>query len=123
MTVRTTRTAMSEPSASSSHEGGKRTPFPALPPGHLLYTGWARLLSFILAVVLSVLILVWPHAVAVSLTEIRHGLLSLLMWGMAAGFVHGVGYVPVHRIWRVLLGPMLGWPIMIGGIVWVVLKG
>lgn len=88
-----------------------------------LYAGWARLLSFALAAALTAFILIWPRAVAASLTEVRHGLLSLLMWGIAAGFVHGVGYVPVHRIWRLLLGPFVGWPLMLGGIAWVLGKG
>lgn len=105
-----------------------RTAVPEQAPQHAgrplwLYTGWARLLSFVLAVALTAFILIWPRAVAASLTEVRHGLLSLLMWGIAAGFVHGVGYVPVYRIWRLLLGPLVGWPLMLGGIVWVLAKG
>jgi cyd operon protein YbgE len=83
----------------------------------------ARLLSFLLASALSVLILVYPRAVASGLSEVRHGLLALLMWGIAAGFVHGVGYTPVHRVWRLSLGPWVGWPLMIGGICWLLLKG
>jgi len=77
----------------------------------LLYSGAARLLSLLLAGGLSGLILFLPHLVAEG--GVDHGLLSLLMWGIAAGFVHGVGYVPLHRIWRLLFAPLLGWGLML----------
>lgn len=93
-----------------------------LRPGHL-DRGWARGLSFLLAAALSVLILVYPKALASGIADVRHGLLSLLMWGVAAGFVHGVGYTPVRPILRVLLGPYVGWPLMLGGIAWVLARG
>jgi predicted membrane protein len=35
--------------------------------------------------------------------------LTLIMWGMSAGFVHGVGFVPRNRVLRVLLGPVIAW--------------
>lgn len=31
-----------------------------------------------------------------------HGLAALLFWAMSAGFVRGVGFVPRHRLWRLL---------------------
>jgi predicted membrane protein len=74
-----------------------------------LYSGAARLFSLLLAAGLSGTILVLPTLVAGG-----HGQLSLLMWGIAAGFVHGVGYVPVYRVWRWLLGPLVAWLLMLG---------
>lgn len=35
-----------------------------------------------------------------------HGLAMLLFWAMSAGFVRGVGFIPAHRVWRVLFS---GW--------------
>lgn len=35
-----------------------------------------------------------------------HGLATLLLWAMAAGFVRGVGFVPRHPVSRLLLS---GW--------------
>ncbi|MFT7774073.1 MAG: cyd operon YbgE family protein [Roseateles sp.] len=35
-----------------------------------------------------------------------HGLAMLVFWAMSAGFVRGVGFVPQHRVWRVLFS---GW--------------
>lgn len=82
-------------------------------------TAGARFASFLLACVLSGLILVYPRALAGSGNEIRHGLLVLMMWGIAAGFVHGVGFVPRAPLWRYLLGPLAGWPIMAAGVIWI----
>ena len=71
-----------------------RSPIPYPNPG------WMRLVSIALAIGLSVLILVYPRVVATSVSEVNHGLLTLLMWGIASGFVHGVGFVPRLTIWR-----------------------
>jgi cyd operon protein YbgE len=79
--------------------------------------GWSRLLSLLLAAALSVLVLIYPRAVATSVSEINHGLLSLLMWGIAIGFIHGVGFVPRLTVWRVMFHPFIGWPLMVFGIV------
>lgn len=79
---------------------------------HWPYNSVARSLSLLLAVSLSGVILVAPTLLVGEGSS--HALLSLLMWGIAAGFVHGVGYVPVHRIWRWLLGPLAGWGLMLG---------
>lgn len=78
-----------------------------------LYSGWARALSMVSALGLSGTLLVMPQVVAVDTLSLQHGPLSLAMWGMSAGFVHGVGYVPVLKVWRWTLGPMIGWPLMI----------
>lgn len=83
----------------------------------------ARLLSLALALTLAALILVYPRAIAASMGEVRHGLLTLLMWGMAAGFVHGVGFVPRLWPWRLLFNPLLGWLLMGYGTWWMVVNG
>jgi len=88
-----------------------------------LYGFAARLLSLLMAVVLSALILIYPRAIATSVTDINHSMLSLLMWGIAAGFVHGVGFVPEHWLWRVLLGPVMAWLLMAMGLVFITLAG
>ena len=77
-----------------------------------------RLLSLALAIALSTLVLVYPKAVASSVSDVRHGLLSMMMWGIAAGFVHGVGFVPRLLVWRVVFHPITGWLLMAMGIVW-----
>lgn len=71
----------------------------------------------LLALSLSVLIFIYPQAVAVSVSGVNHGLLALLMWGISIGFVHGVGFVPRMALWRAVFSPFLGWPLMVFGVV------
>ena len=78
--------------------------------------GWSQLASLAMAIVLSSLLLIYPRVVAVSLGDVNHGLLTLLLLGISAGFVHGVGFVPHMSIWRVLFHPFIGWPLMGYGI-------
>lgn len=78
--------------------------------------GWSRLISILMAVALAALILIYPRAVATSVSDVNHNLLNLLMWGIAIGFIHGVGFVPRMAVWRVVFSPMLGWPLMVFGI-------
>jgi len=44
--------------------------------------------------------------------------LMLCMWGIAAGFVHGVGFVPRNLILRIALGPIAAWLLMLLGTAW-----
>ncbi|MEK9767182.1 MAG: cyd operon YbgE family protein, partial [Thalassolituus sp.] len=60
-----------------------------------LYAGWARLISFLLAAGLSAALLAMPHLVATDTRDLDHGPLSLGLLGISAGFIHGVGYVPL----------------------------
>ena len=83
---------------------------------------WARLISFVLACALSVLIFIYPNAIATSVNDIQHSILMLIMWGISGGFVHGVGYIPVHRIWRILLGPPVSWFLLCGGVTFLLLN-
>lgn len=84
----------------------------------LLNGGPARALSLLLAAVLSGWVLLFPNAIADSPAQIRHGLLSLGMWGIAAGFVHGVGFTPRLAVWRILLGPFVAFPLMFAFAAW-----
>ena len=78
-----------------------------------LYAGWARALSFLMAMVLSGLLLVMPSVVASDTRDLDHGPLSLALIGISAGFIHGVGYVPVMTVWRWLFSHYVGWPVML----------
>lgn len=56
------------------------------------YGGAACSISLLCAVLLTGVVLAYPKAFAPEgLGSVNHGLLSLMMWGIAAGFVHGVG--------------------------------
>ncbi len=86
-----------------------------------LDTGWARGLSLLAALTLMLLVTLLPRGLtAEDGSPISHGVLALIMWGMSAGFVHGVGFVPRNRILRVLLGPVVAWLGMSVGLVFYV---
>ena len=90
-------------------------------PEHFPYTAYARRVSLLMAGGLSLMILLMPLVLVRGDQGIHHSALILLMWGIAAGFVHGVGFVPIARVWRWLFSPYLGWPLMLGGIAFMAL--
>jgi len=71
-----------------------------------------RLLSITAALLLSGIVLFYPRLIAEQSHEVSHGALSLLMWGVAAGFVHGIGFVPRATLWRLVFHPFTGWILM-----------
>lgn len=84
----------------------------AVPAHRGLYATLPRMISLTLAVILAGLILTYPR----GFSHAGHGLLSLVMLGVSAGFVHGVGFIPEHRVWRILFGPWLAWPLLAAGL-------
>jgi predicted membrane protein len=85
------------------------------PPG-LLFSFPLRAVSFALAALMSALVLVYPTPLA----GVGKPALVLLFWGVAAGFTHGVGYRPVHRPFRLLLGPGVAWLVVPPSFLWFV---
>lgn len=75
------------------------------------YTAPARMASFLLAIAMAGVILTYPKA----LEHASHGSLMLVMLGVSAGFVHGVGFIPEHKLWRILLGPWTAWVLLVAG--------
>lgn len=76
----------------------------------------AHALSLFAAVALVALIVFYPRALATSTRDLHHGWLLLMMWGISAGFVHGVGFVPRSRLLGYLLGPVAAWLLMGGSV-------
>jgi predicted membrane protein len=83
----------------------------------------SRLLSFLAALGLTALMLLVPTAIATDPSNIDHGLLTLCMIGIAAGFVHGFGFVPRNLPARLLFSPAIGWPLMAIGILMIFRSG
>jgi tryptophan-rich sensory protein len=67
----------------------------------------------------SAVVLFYPHALAHG-ERVLYGALLLLLWGMVAGFVHGIGYVPTNPLVRLALGPFFAWALLGGVTVWFV---
>ncbi len=83
-----------------------------------LDSGWARGVSLGIAITMMMLITLLPRGLTTADgNAISHGVLTLVMWGMSAGFVHGVGFVPRNPVLRVALGPVIAWPLMGVGLV------
>ena len=83
--------------------------------------GWARGLLLAVALALMSLVTLMPRGLTTADgSPINHGVLSLIMWGMSAGFVHGVGFIPRNAVLRVLFGPITAWPWMGLGLVFYV---
>jgi predicted membrane protein len=68
----------------------------------------------VVAAVWCAVVLVYPQALAPG-GRVPYEWLLLLSWGMAAGFVHGVGYVPTKPLVRLTLGPLIAW-LLLGGV-------
>jgi len=75
------------------------------------HSGAARMLSLLIAITTSLGLLAWPQLVVTADGHVNHLWLLLLMWGIAAGFVHGVGFIPRNHVLRVVLGPMAAWAV------------
>lgn len=76
-------------------------------------SGWAHGISLATALALMFLVTLLPRSLATADgSPINHGTLMLIMWGMSAGFVHGVGFVPHNPVLRVALGPVTAWLLM-----------
>lgn len=78
--------------------------------------GWARGVSLALAGIMSLLFYTHSQSIATLVTDHGAWLLALLMWSCAIGFIHGVGFVPRHALWRILFSPFIGWPLTLLGI-------
>jgi len=77
------------------------SPDSATPPATALH--WPSLTC---ALGVMLLVTVYPPALTDSAGRADHGLASLWMGAMSAGFVRGVGFIPRTRIWRLLFS---GW--------------
>lgn len=87
----------------------------------LLDNGWARGLSLGAAIAMMMLITLLPRGLTTAEgSPISHGVLMLIMWGMSAGFVHGVGFVPRNPVLRAVFGPVIAWLLMGVGLVFYV---
>lgn len=84
--------------------------------------GWSRLISLGMAIALSTLIFTYPQTVGSPESGLNRSLLIFLMWGIAIGFIHGVGFIPRMIAWRVVFSPFIGWPLMLYGIVLTLLQ-
>ncbi|WP_275626873.1 cyd operon YbgE family protein [Pseudomonas sp. 273] len=87
----------------------------AASPERALCRRWSRALSLLLAAPLALVLLIHPALMLDAHGGYSHGLLMLVMLGVSGGFVHGVGFDPRGRLWALLFGPAMAWPLMLLG--------
>jgi predicted membrane protein len=73
----------------------------------------SRAVSLLLALGASGVLSLAPFIAARSLTGMLHGVLVILMLGISAAFVHGVGFVPRSRIFGIIVSPIVCWPLIL----------
>ena len=78
-------------------------------PRPWLRRGASRALSLLLAVPLALLLLLHPVALLDGHGRYSHALLTLVMWGICSGFIHGIGSDPYSRRCRSLFHAAGGW--------------
>ncbi|MEJ2384847.1 MAG: cyd operon YbgE family protein [Xanthomonadales bacterium] len=64
------------------------------------------------AIFLALIYIIFPQLIIREGAAPDHGALVLGALGMAAGFVHGVGFVPRKTVFRIILGPTAAWLLM-----------
>lgn len=80
-------------------------------------SGWTQALSLISAIAISVVLTAYPRLIAESIHEVDHGLFTLFMWAVSAGFIHGVGFEPKASLWRIIFNPVIAWLVIIYGLI------
>lgn len=98
-----------------------------LPPEALVtrtsvLTTLLRIVSFIAALCVMAVIVLYPRAIASDMTDVPHGALVGLLCGMSICWVYGLGFVPKTRALRWIFTPALGWALMLGFGAWVFLR-
>jgi predicted membrane protein len=87
-----------------------------------MYSFFSRTISFLLATALSGLILLIPHALTNQDNTVNHWLLMILMVGIMIGFIHGIGFRSKSTLIGYIISPLLGWPLMFGGVLLIIDK-
>jgi hypothetical protein len=64
-----------------------------------------RTASFAAALIASLTLMLFPFLLRQVPTVRLHSALPVLLFGLTAAFVHGIGYTPDNKSSRVLLGP------------------
>lgn len=83
----------------------------------ILFGSAACLFSLLSAIVISLVLTLYPQAVIENGDAPNHWALMICMLGVAGGFVHGVGFMPKNKLARLLFAPLVAWSFMYGSII------
>jgi cyd operon protein YbgE len=71
---------------------------------------WTRAISLWAAITIMLLVTLLPRGLTrADGSAVNHVVLSLVMWGLSAGFVYGIGFVPRARVLRFVFSPFVAW--------------
>lgn len=73
---------------------------------------WLRAVSFAIALSITFSVVTYPRLYASDMHDVAHGLMALLMLGMSACYVHGIGFVPRNAVLRWVFSPWVAWPVV-----------
>ena len=82
---------------------------------HRKAQAFAMALSFLLALPLAAILLVYPSLMLDANGHYNHSQLMLVMIGISGGFIYGVGFVPNFWLWKWLFSPWVAGPLMLLG--------
>ncbi len=71
-----------------------------------------RFISLLLALMITGILFIAPGHIAGNIEELNNGYLMLVMLGLSATFIHGVGFDPIFWLWKILFSPYLSWAIL-----------
>ncbi|WP_373767856.1 cyd operon protein YbgE [Glaesserella sp.] len=83
--------------------------------------GWLKALSFLLASVMFIVILMYPNNVAHYFGGEIPYLAVLVFYGMAILWIHGIGFEIRSTVWRVFFLPLSGYLIVIPSLLYIIL--
>lgn len=79
------------------------------PPDQAATPSWQKglmVLCFTMAVPLAGVLLINPALMLDEHGHYNHTALTMIMVGISAGFIYGVGFIPRFWLWRWLFGPL-----------------
>lgn len=75
----------------------------------------ARTLSLAAAAAVVAVTVFYPRAIAADGAHVPYPGFVLMMLGMSAAWVYGLGFVPKHPALRLLFSPWTAWPLLAAG--------
>jgi predicted membrane protein len=77
---------------------------------------WARGLTLLAGSAIALTLFVYPLALGPQMGPREHTALPILLMGVSAAFVHGLGFEPETRLARWILGPVAAWIFIVSGV-------
>ena len=72
----------------------------------------ARAASLLAAAAIVAVLVLYPRLVAADSASVPHGFLAVMLMGISAAWVHGFGFIPEHRLLRIVFSPIIAWPLI-----------